>query len=102
MSQISLFEILDNNDLGEKYDAYVVTESKSFIACDSRKKIEVGEIYTLYCRLESADEVMISKNYIFAIPKKIFDQCFKYIGHKILPKSKELWNGKKWIVNPSI
>lgn len=100
--QMSLFDAIDDNQLGEKYDAYIVTQSKSFISAGNRMKVEKGEIYTLVFRLNSINMILIEEKYRFMVSEKIFAKCFRYLGYKIVPKHKELWNGKKWIQNQII
>lgn len=106
MMQISIFELLNNDEM---YDGYEVSHPASILLpIGSKYKLQKGKYY-LITRTVSDNQYTYTVAYpnqyggsfCFSVSENQFKKHFKPLGDKLYPKSLEIWNGKKWMPNSS-
>ncbi|HEY4552417.1 MAG TPA: hypothetical protein VIG80_04420 [Bacillaceae bacterium] len=103
MNQLTIFDFLAP---GEMYDGYIVSVSGSVLISGGKWKLRKGEQYYFVYgsektgfHLERPNEHGGAIGTLFT--KNQFEKHFSYLGRKVYPKRKDIWNGKGWIDNPA-
>lgn len=103
LGQISLFEYFKVDAM---YDGYEVLRTTNILTNGSRVKIIKGQQFYIITHDKDGYYVALPNeqggSFGFYVSKSQFKKNFKLVYKKVYPKTKEIWDGKAWIKNPSV
>lgn len=101
--QISLLDGIENFEM---YDGYEVVNTVNILIDCGREKLVKGQMAYFTTRINNKVAIEFPNEYGgaygFNVSEKQFKEHFRYLDKKVYPKSKEIWNGKTWVKNPSM
>lgn len=104
--QMSIFDLIN---LDEMYDGYRVRSTKTIEnLCGCRIKLVKDTLCYLITRHSRSNSISIAfpnkygGSFGFTVTDNQFYKLFEPLNKKIYPISKEIWDGKAWINNPSL
>lgn len=101
--QLSLFKQAQEFKM---YDGYEVKNNASIQIDGGKFKLIKGQIFYLVSKYNNKYSIALPNeqggSYGFCVSSNKFKECFKYLNKKVYPKSKDIWNGINWVVNPDL
>lgn len=101
--QLSLLDEFKNYEM---FDGYELINTVVILTDCGRQNLIKGEVAYIVTKYNNEVSIDFPNEYGgacgFSVSEKQFKEHFRYLNKKIYPKSKEIWNGKIWVRNPSM